>query len=164
MLKNEKQPKRSLTERLKNVAENIHVDIFGYEKRITKNITQYLDKTAKEQSIPIAQLFVRIVNLHDTIRVYVHHKGRQLKEIPVKELAYFFAGEETASLPGIGEKIANNIKKYMDEKSTHYNITDGNLQIRIHLKGADEVRIDIFHFTWLLEDVEMKELIKYFKA
>ncbi len=165
MFKKEEQKKKlSLKDKLKNAAENISVDIFGYEKKITKNVVQYLNKMAIEERIPVAQLFVRIVDLHNTIRVFVHHKGKQLKEIPVKQLALFFAGPETVHLPGIEGKIANSIRKYIDESSKRHELNDDNLQIRISLKGTNEVNVDICHHTWILENVSVKDLVKYFKG
>ncbi|MDH5383020.1 MAG: hypothetical protein OEW75_19365, partial [Cyclobacteriaceae bacterium] len=88
MLKNENRKRPDLTRKLQNAVENISVDIFGYEKKITRNVVQYLNKAARDNCIPYEQLFARIIKQNVTVRVFLHHKGRQLKEIPVRELVH----------------------------------------------------------------------------
>lgn len=43
--------RKPITERLKSAVENLSADIFGYEKKITKNIIEYLEKAGQQQGL-----------------------------------------------------------------------------------------------------------------
>ncbi len=164
MLKKEEQKKKlGLKDKLKNAVENISVDIFGYEKKITKNVVQYLNKTAIEQRIPSDQIFARIIKQDVTVRVFIHHRGMQLKEVPVKELATFFAGEGTTELFDIENKVAQSVGKYIDELSKEHEVRDDNLHVRISTSDF-KVIVSAYNHLQFIKFIPVKDLVKYFKG
>ncbi|MBL4575809.1 MAG: hypothetical protein JKY51_06895 [Opitutaceae bacterium] len=163
MLKKEEQKKRlGLKDKLKNVVDNISVDIFGYEKKVTKNIVQYLNKAAREERVPPQQLFARIVKRDATVRVFLHHRGMQLKEVPVKELAIFFAGKGTTDLFNIESKVAQSVGKYIDELSKLHEVRNDDLQIRISMSNSNVI-VGAYNHLDFIKDIPVQDLVKYFK-
>lgn len=163
MLKNENRNRPGLKQKLQNAVENISVDVFGYEKKITKNVVQYLNKAARDHSIPYEQLFVRIVKQNVTVRVFLHHNGRQLNEIPVKELVHFFAGQGAADLLGLESKVVESVGKYLDELSKNNEIPLNKLHIRISGSGKKAV-VEAYNGHEYAKDIPIKNLVKYFKS
>lgn len=163
MSENSKRRKRTgLKDKLQNAVESISVDIFGYEKKVSKNVIQYLTKASREERVPIGQLFARILIKGNTVRVYLHHKGKLLKEIPVRELVIFFAGQGTADLFDVESKVADSIKTYMAEFSTLHEIRDDNLQIRISMDES-KVIVGAYKHIQYIKDIPVKDLVKHFK-
>ena len=162
MLKNENQKRPGLTQKLKNAVENISVDVFGYEKKITRNVVQYLNKAARDHSIPYEQLFARIIKQNVTIRVFLHHNGRQLKEIRVKELVHFFAGQEAADLLGMESKVIESVGKYLDELSKDNEIPLKMLHVRISGSGKKAV-VEVYNEHQFIRNIPIKDLVKFFK-
>lgn len=162
MQKNENQKRPDLRQKLKDAVEGISVDVFGYEKKVTKNAVAYLDKAARELRIPYEQLFARIVKQNFTVRVYLHHRGRQLKEVPVRELVQFFAGRQ-ATVPGRESKVVDSVSKYLDELSKDNGIPLDLLHVRINGSG-DKVIISAYNSHRHVRDIPVKDLVKHFKA
>ncbi|MCB0374782.1 MAG: hypothetical protein KDD04_02575 [Sinomicrobium sp.] len=154
--------RKPLTARLKDAVENLSADIFGYEKKITENIIGYLEKAGKEQGIRYEQLRACIVRYKDTVRVFLYHNSRRLKEIPVKDLVKFFAGQG-ADLPEIESKVVDGVVGYMDGLSRFHELPHQSLQVFIAAEGS-KVVIKAFDDTRHIKDIPVKELIKYFKS
>ena len=162
MAENQKGRRPGLKDKLKNAVENISVDVFGYEKKVSKNVMQYLTKASREEHVPLGQLFARILIKGNTVRVYLHHQGKLLKEIPVKELVYFFAGQGAADLLGIESKVVESVKTYINELSKQHEVYDDQLQIRI---ATDEKKVIVgaYNHMAFIKEIPVKELVKYFK-
>ena len=154
--------RKPIKARLKDAVENISVDIFGYEKKITKNIIEYLEKAGNEQGILHEHLQARIIRHRDTVRVSLHHNGRELKEVPVKELVNFFAGQG-ADLLGIESKVISGVVGYMDGLSNFHELPKDSLQVFIAAEGS-KVVVKAYNETQHIKDIPVKELIKYFKS
>jgi len=154
--------RKPLKVRLKNAVENLSVDIFGYEKKITKNIIGYLEKAGKQKGILCEHLRVRIVRHQDTVRVFLHHNGRQIREVPVKELVGFFIGDG-ADLLGIEAKVVGGVIGYMDGFSNFHEMPHDSLQVFIAAQGSTVV-VKAFDNTRHIKDIPVKDLIKYFKS
>ena len=162
MQKNEKRKRPGLKQKLKYAVESISVDVFGYEKKVTKNAVAYLDKAARELRVPYEQLFARIVKQNVTVRVYLHHQGRQLKEVPVRELVLFFAGQE-ATVLGLESRVADSISKYLDELAKENEIHLDLLHVRISGSG-NKVIVGAYNNHLHVKDIPVKDLVKHFKA
>ena len=153
--------RKSIKDKLKDAVENIAVDIFGYEKKITKNIIDYLDKAGQQQGILHEHLQARIIRHQDTVRVSLRHNGREIREVPVKELVIFFAGQG-ADLLGIESKVVNGVVGYMDGLSNFHELPKGSLQVFIAAESS-KVVVSAYNKTRHIKDIPVKELIKHFK-
>ena len=162
MLKNENQKRPGLKQKLQSAVENISVDIFGYENKITKNVVQYLNKAARDYKIPYEQLFARIVKQNVTVRVFLHHQGKQLNEIPVKELLRFFAGQEASDLIGMESKVVGSVSKYLDMLSKENEIQLDLLHVRISGSG-NKAMVEAYNGHQFAKEIPIKNLVKFFK-
>ena len=153
--------KTGLKQQLKKATRNISVDVFGYEKKITKNVIRYLEGVAKQHQVSKGQIVVQLVKDPTTVRVFLYHKSRLLKEVPVRELVVFFAGKENASLLGVETKVINGMMGYMDGFANFHELRDKKLQICI---AADTKRVVVgaYHQQRHIKDIPIKELINYF--
>ncbi len=153
--------KTGLKQQLKKATRNISVDVFGYEKKITKNGIRYLEGVAKQHRVPSGQVVVQLIKEPTTVRVLLYHKSTLLKEVPLRELVVFFAGKDNASLLGIETKVINGIMGYMDGFITFHELRDKKLQICI---ATDNKRVVVgaYHGHRHIKDIPIKELINYF--
>lgn len=152
----------TITEKIKTYMSNISVDVFGYENKVTKNIIQYFKNVSSEERIPITHLFIRIYRQETTVRVFLHRNGKVLKEVPVKNLVHFFAGEGTAQLLGIELKVIGSVSKYLEEFAKVKEMVLGQLNVLISYNGKS-VAISAYNNNEHAQDIPLVELIKYFK-
>lgn len=153
--------KAGLKQQLKQATRNISVDVFGYEKKITKNVIRYLEGVAKEHQVPGGQVVVQLIKEPTTVRVFLYHKSTLLKEVPVRELVVFFAGKDNASLLGVETKVINGMMGYMDSFINFHKLRDKKLLIRI-ATDAKRVVVGAYHQQRHIKDIPIKELIHYF--
>ena len=153
--------RKPIKDRLKDAVENISADIFGYEKKITGNIIHYLEKAGKKEGVLYEHLRVGIGRHQDSVRIFLYHNGRRLKEVPVKELVEFFAGKG-ADLLRIESKVVRGVVGYMDGFSRFHELPHQNLQVFISAEGS-KVAVKAFDDTRYIKDIPVKDLIKYFK-
>ena len=106
----------------------------------------------------------RIVKRDATVRVFLHHRGMQLKEIPVKELAIFFVGEGTANLFDIESKVEMSVGKYIDELSKLHEVHECYDDLHIRISTSEfKVIVSAYNHLQFIKNISVKELVKYFK-
>lgn len=156
------QKRKSIGERLKGALENITVDVFGYEKKVTTSVTQYIQALAKEYKIPPGNILARITKHHTTVRVFLYYGGQPIREIPVKELVTFFTGDASGLL-GMEKKVVGGVTSYIDLLTEECKVHPDSLQVRIRLV-ENGISIKAFENDYPVKVIEVKELIKHFRA
>ena len=137
----------SLSKKLKGALTDLTVDIFGYEKMVTKTITNRTNYISNRLQIPKDRLYIRIFQKDHIIRSFLYNQSKPVSAIPTQELTYFFMEEQLAQLYKFAE--ANRI----DEES---------VRIWIHLKD-DKVQVRAFQNEEFIKQIPLNSLIKYFK-
>ncbi|MEO9870393.1 MAG: hypothetical protein ABJQ69_03760 [Ekhidna sp.] len=141
----------------------VSVDLFGYEKNVTKNVIKYFEKVSVEQCAPVSQLFIRIYRESPgTVRVFLHQNGKILKEIPVGELVCFFAGEGISKLLGIELKVIDSVSRYLEEFAKANEMHLDQLCILISY-NQKQVEVNAYNRNKHEQDIPLIELVKYFK-
>ena len=157
-----KQNKKiGLRNKLKNLVDNLSVDLFGYEKIVGNNMVRYLEKASQNEKLPLKQMFVRITTSGSTIMVFLHHKESCLREVASTELLAFFVSENTNRF-GLESRISSRIKSYMQEFSTLRNVDCNHLWFRISTNGS-KLAIRAYNRVQYLEEVPIKTLVKHYK-
>ncbi|WP_299243101.1 hypothetical protein [uncultured Aquimarina sp.] len=151
----------SLTQKLRKAIGNINVDVFGYEKNVTRNIHTYFDRISKETDMPKDQIIVRIFKDYGQIRVCVHKEGKRIKEIPVSELVMLFTNTDPLGLPHLQQKAIDGIQSFMMEYCTTHLIHPSNLHICI-LTSGDQVFVKGINGTREIGAIPLMTLIKHF--
>ncbi|MEM9446887.1 MAG: hypothetical protein AAGA18_16220 [Verrucomicrobiota bacterium] len=88
------------------------MDVFGYEKLVNKSIRSFACEVSRTWGVAADEVGVRISYPGETLRVYLHVRGRQVKELTVLELVRFFIGSTTA---GMEQKVAASVIRFLDE-------------------------------------------------
>ncbi|EDP94129.1 hypothetical protein U8527_06665 [Kordia algicida OT-1] len=162
MKKTSKNTLSTFSQKIRNAVTDLSVDIFGYEKMVTKNIIQNTAFISSKTKIPKARLFLKIVQKDHTIKAYLFDQSKAIQAIPTKELAYFFIDRETAELSRIQNKIAFSIKKYLNDFALKNGLNVENLAVWIHVKD-EKVIIDAFDKDQFVKEISMSSLIKFFR-
>ena len=152
---------RSLTQKLRNVLSNIQVDVWGYEKTVTKNIHSYFHRLSGETGIPKDGIIVRIFRDYGQIRVCVHKQGKRIKEIPVSELILLLTNTHPSALPQLQEKVVTGIQKFMMDYCATHLIHPDNLHICI-LTSGEKVFVKGVNRTDEIGLIPLMVLIKHF--
>lgn len=150
-----------LAEKLRNAVQNLNVDVFGYESKVTKNIISYFSKLSKETGLPPDRLIVRIFKDRTAINVAVHNQGRPVKKIPVKELITLFTNSEPSGLFNLEAKVIRGIETFMSEFSDKQRIQVEELQICI-VTSHDKVWVKGYQGITHIKDIPLGVLIKHF--
>jgi hypothetical protein len=124
----------SLSKKLKGALTDLTVDIFGYEKMVTKNITNRTNYISHRLQIPKDRLYIRIFQKDHIIRSFLYNQSKPVSAIPTEELTYFFMEEQMAQLGSVQNKIAFSIKQYLKEFAEANRIDEESVRIWIHLK------------------------------
>ncbi|TPN85827.1 hypothetical protein [Aquimarina algicola] len=149
----------SLKQKLKKAVSDIHIDVFGYEKNVTRNVVAYFDKLSKETGLPSDQIIVRMFKQQHTVKTCVHQKGKVVKDISVQELIELFTG--TMGMPGMEEKMTDRIiglitdlmrQHKQEHHQFHVCILAQNGQVSVHAVNGNTV----------LETIPLTVLIQYF--
>lgn len=154
--------KSPLGRKLKGALADLSVDIFGYEKAVSKNIVRRTNYIAKRLDIPREHLFIRIFQKEHVIKSFLYEQSKPLSVIPTGELTYFFLEEQMASLQNLQNKIAFSIKQYLKDFAEANRIDEQSVRIWIHVKG-DKVLVRAFQGEEFIKQIPLNSLIKYFK-
>jgi hypothetical protein len=139
--------------------ENISIDVFGLEKKVSENVNQFLQHVAIKEQKEIALLDVRISKPENSLRADLFYKEGFLKTIPTIELIKFFTGE--VSIPGLQEKIILKVERLLETCSHEHNISWERMTIRIS-KHEGNVQVSLFDANRFIRIIPIKELIKFF--
>jgi len=150
--------KNSLSQRLKNVATNIHVDVFGYEKQVEHNILSYFKVLSKKTSIPTQRIIVRIFKDQGNIRSCMYQKGKCIYDIPLTELIFLFTGVPTSQLES---KITTTIKSILFDLAKTYHLDHNAFQICIVSRNDKAIVMGVSK-TEVVGEIPIKTLIPYF--
>ncbi len=161
-MKNKKQQNRNLSAKLKGALTDLSVDIFGYEKMVSKNIISRTTYISNRIQVPKERLFIRIFQVEHKIKSLLYDKDKPLSTIPTEDLTYFFLDEQTAALGSIKNKIAFSIKQYLKDFAEANRIDDHRVRIWIHVKD-EQVHVRAFHNEEFIKQIPLNSLIKYFK-
>lgn len=161
-MKNKKQQNRNLSAKLKGALTDLSVDIFGYEKMVSKNIISRTTFISNHIQVPKEQLFIRIFQVEHKIKSLLYDKDKPLSTIPTEGLTYFFLDEQTAALGSIKNKIAFSIKQYLKDFAEANRIDDHSVRIWIHVKD-EQVHVRAFHNEEFIKQIPLNSIIKYFK-
>jgi hypothetical protein len=159
-----KKSNKSLTsfgQKIKDAVKDLSVDIFGYQKLVTNNIIQNTEMISNQIKVPKERLFLKIFQKDHTIKAFLFNQSKAIREIPTKELAYFFIDRQTAELSRIQNKIAFSIKKYLSDFAKTNSLEVEKLSMWIHIKN-EKVSIQAFYEDQFLQEVSMGSLIKFF--
>tara|TARA_R110002049_G_scaffold113040_2_gene263034 strand:+ start:2711 stop:3196 length:486 start_codon:yes stop_codon:yes gene_type:complete len=152
----------SLGKKLKGALTDLSVDIFGYEKMVTKNIINQTGGFSERLQIPQERLYIRIFQKGHIIKSFLYDQSKPIIAIPTGELPYFFMEEQLASLGDYKNKVAFSIKKYLKEFSDANRIDEESVCIWIHVKD-NKVNVRAFQGEEFIKALPLNSLIKYFK-
>lgn len=152
----------SLSKKLKGALTDLSVDIFGYEKMVTKNIVNRTDYISKRLRVPRERLYIRIFQKDNKIKSFLYDQNKPLTIIPTEELAYFFMEEQMAKLSNTQNKISHSIKQYLKEFATANRIHEERVRVWIHIK-EEKVVVRAFLDEEFIKAIPLNSLIKYFK-
>lgn len=161
MLKN-KNKKTGIGNRIRNYMKNVTVDVFGYEKIVTDNITNYFKEVAEKYDVEPSSINVRICKKPNlTAHVY---NGNVIAEIATTpELINFFMGKGSNELFDLEKKVETNVSNYLSDYAAVTGIQANNVVINIS-KPAQEVMVIAYHNSRFIEVLELSGLIKYFNV
>lgn len=163
-MRNSMQKKRaSLNDKLKGVLTDLSVDIFGYEKKVTKNILNQMEFISEKINLPKEKLSLQIFQKDNAIRAFLYYKNKPLYVIPVKELSHFFMDKGLASLESVKEKIELNLKKYIIEFTDENFLYPEGLCFWIHVKESANIQVEAYNNSEFFKEIPLISLIKYFK-
>lgn len=154
-----KRPK--LGHKLKAALQGIEVDIFGYEKNVTRNIIAYFNRLSKETRIEPSGIIVRIFMDGDTVRSRVYRNGRLAKEISITELICLFTSTDATGLPQLEQKVIQGIRTFITDFSKEHHISSEQLHICI-LSSDHKVWVKGAYRTRTIADISLGVLIKHF--
>ena len=154
--------KSSIATKVKEAFSDISVDIFGYEKMITKNILRHTEHISKNLHIPSERLFIRIFQKEHTLGVFLYDQTKPLQAISTKELCYFFLDQATASMENIHNKMGFSIKKYLKEFADANRMDPERVRIWIHTKDG-KVIVRAFDNNQYIKEIPLPSLITFFK-
>ncbi|WP_407264916.1 hypothetical protein R5N98_12680 [Tenacibaculum maritimum] len=157
-----KKKNGALGRKLKGALTDLSVDIFGYEKMVTKNIVNRTDYISKRLEISKERLYIRIFQKNHSIKSFLYDKDKPITAIPTGELTYFFLEEQIAQLGDYQNKVAFSIKKYIKEFADANRMDEESIRIWIHVKDA-KVYVRAFQGEEFIKALPLNSLIKYFK-
>ena len=152
-----------LKAKIKDYMNDASIDVFGYEKKVTENISNYLLVLAEQHKISKFQVCVRISQPKDKLKAHLYYLDSSLKEISFKELLDFFLGEGTSVLFDMENKIRHNVMKYFFQYAQEKKLPLHTLNIVIS-QPSDSILAVAYKQTEVIENIPLKELIKYFKG
>ena len=154
--------KLGLRAKIKDYMDDVSIDVFGHEKKVTDNIKRYLFTLSKEHSLPEAGINIRIAYPNQILETLIYHFDRKIRPATFKELVEFFMGPASVDLFDLERKVQQNIWNYISQYSSKSNIPINYLNVRVS-KPSDSITIMMCRHTESLENIPLKELIKYFK-
>lgn len=149
--------------KIRDYMDGVTIDIFGYEKKVSENVSQYLGQLSDENRIPLSNIHVRIAMPDKELIANSYYFDGHIRSITFKELADFFIGEGTTQVFDIEAKVKSSVTQYLSEFSQANEINLSSLNIRIS-KPSNKVQVTAYNKDEYLSNIPLKELIKYFKA
>ncbi len=156
-----KRKSRRLATKLKQAVQHLHVDVFGYEAKVTQNISSYFTRLSQETGISQPCLFLRIFKDQDMIHVGIYYQGRLVKKIPVTALIGLFTDIEASDIFDVEVKVSNKITSFLQELATTQKMNTAQLQICIFSRDS-QVVVKAYRGIDYIEDVPLRKLIKHF--
>ena len=150
-----------LAEKLRKAAQNLNVDVFGYESKVTRNIIKCFSELSKETGLEENRLIIRIFRDRGAINVAVYNQGIPIKKISVKELITLFTNSEPSGIFNLETSVVKGIESFMVDISKRNNITVSQLQICI-TTIQDIVIVKAYKGIEFVEDIPLGVLIKHF--
>jgi hypothetical protein len=157
------QNKRGLRSKIKDYMEDVSIDIFGYEKKVAENLSNYLDRLSRENNIPPSSISIRISKPNQGVEAHVYYFDSHLRQVYFKELVDFFMNEGTGVIFNMEAKIRQKVATYFREYSIEKNLAIHALNVRIS-KPSDKILAVVYSQSECVESIPLKELIKYFKG
>lgn len=154
--------KLGLRAKIKDYMDDVSIDVFGHEKKVTDNITRYLFTLSKENSLSEAGINIRIAYPDQVLETLIYHFDRKIRAATFKELVEFFMGPASVDLFDLEKKVQQNIWKYFSQYSNKSNIPINQMNVRVS-KPSESITIMMCRQTESLENIPLKELIKYIK-
>lgn len=161
-MKNKSKQNGTLSAKLKGALTDLSVDIFGYEKMVSKNIIGRTTHISNRIQVPKERLFLRIFQVEHKIKSFLYDKDKPISAVPTEDLTYFFLDEQTAALGSVKNKVAFSIKQYLKDFAEANRIDEHALRIWIHVKDK-KVFVRAFHNEEFIKQIPLNSLIKYFK-
>lgn len=152
----------SLGNKLKGALTDLSVDVFGYEKLVTKNILNHTNHISRKLNVPKERLYIRIFQKNHIIRAFLYNQEKPMYAIPMEELALFFIDPGTAALVNTQNKMAFSIKKYLKEFAEANKIHEESIRVWINVKES-KVIVRAFQNNDFIKEISLSSLIKYFK-
>ena len=156
-----RKKKLSIKDKIKNYMNDVTIDVFGYEEKVTVNVLDYLKKLSEENGVTSDFLNIQIAMPGKIPKAHLHHEERYIREVPIKELVCFFAGEGTALLLNLESKISKNVSNYLVELADSKNIPLQSLNIKIS-RDKNQIVVEARNYGVFEESIPLKDLIKYF--
>ena len=147
--------------KLKKAVQNLHIDVFGYEPKVTTNIQSYFTTLSKDTGIPKERLVVRIFRDSPAMRVAVYYHGTAVKDISLQELVFLFTNSTPNGLFNMEDTVRDGMHRFMQEFSQTHAVDVDRLHICIST-NIDAVRIRSYDGTKAIQDIPLKVLIKHF--
>lgn len=152
-----------MSSKLKAAMQNISVDVFGYEAKVTANILEYFENIAVELEIPRERVVLRIFNDDAGIQTKIYKEGKIAKKISVAELITIFTKTAPSPLFSLEEKTTKNIQHFISDYANAHGIISEEVQLCI-LTGAHQVWIVGYSGAKTVGNIPLKTLIKHFMA
>lgn len=162
MLRKNKK-KTGLTAKIKNYMDGVTIDVFGYEKKVSENVTSYLGTISDTHRIPLSNVNIRITKPAGELKADIYYLDGHVRKATLNELVDFFMGEGTTKVFDLEVKVKKNVSDYLEEYSEEKGIAIQALNIRIS-KPNKQVMVVAYNQAEYVDGIPLKELIKYFKA
>lgn len=160
-----KKSSSSLSNKLRETIDDISVDIFGYEKTITKTIRKRTEYHAKKLKIPVEGLHLKIYlknsNNSHIVKAFLCHNSKAILSISSGELTCFFINEDASYLID-DNKIAHSIKQYFYDFARANKVDEKLISIGIYNREKN-IEIHAFNKLDFMKSISLTTLIKYFK-
>lgn len=162
MIKKNKK-KTGLKAKIKDYMDGVTIDVFGYEKKVSENVSRYLGTLSDTERIPLSNINIRIAKPAEQLEANIFYLDGHIRSASMQELVNFFMGEGTTKVFDLENKITKSVTAYLTEFSEDKCIPLPGLNIRIS-KPNEKVIAVAYNRAEYVENIPLKELIKYFKA
>ena len=149
----EKRKKTGISEKIKSYLNTVKVDVFGYEKMVTSNISRFFTATRLQ---PKNSINVRIGTNDTQLIANLFCQGKFVRQISVNELVIFFTGSSSQST-----KVSQSVKNYLQQLSLEYNIPLSRLIVRIS-KPNEHVSVHVYDLDSRYKTIKLMDVINHF--
>lgn len=154
--------KRSgLLSSLRDLANNITVDIWGIEKKVNQHLSQFFCKEATKENLSANSFALNIARPGQNVHVTLCSQDKVLHEIPIKALSELFGIPTAFQL--LPEVIEERIANYLNILAQANNVKTTSLNICLSLLG-ERVVLRLYNKKSFLMEIQFSGLLKYFQA